>query len=153
MDQRDSEHAPVRELGLNDAGLPRRLQRTLAQLRAGRCYLTQDVKYRFSAKTVTLRFPASGAHGLTTRSPVAPLTVREGYKRACLDACRRVADLRGSSHHASKLTKRSESRLIGPIAPSGAMVWTPPDRATHPKSPSSVCQRPGVRTRMHRAPS
>ena len=59
---------------------------------------------------------------------------REACRRACLDACRRVADLRGSSPRQKQRTKtRAASRPIGPIAPSGAMVWTPSDRASQPK--------------------
>eukprot|EP00663_Eupelagonemidae_sp_cell21sb_P011733 gene11733-biopygen1758 len=39
-------------------------QRRMAQLRAGRCVLTQDVAHAFSTRTVEMDVPADGRHGL-----------------------------------------------------------------------------------------
>ena len=68
---------------------------------------------------------------------------REACRRACSEICRRLPGPARVCAHASK-KDQAESRLIGPIAPSGAMVWTPPDRARpSPKHLNSMCQRPG----------
>jgi len=52
------------------AGLTRRAQCLMSQLRAARCYVTHDVKFRFGQHSRTLAVPADGKHGLKVKDRV-----------------------------------------------------------------------------------
>eukprot|EP00661_Eupelagonemidae_sp_cell13_P006416 gene6415-4094_t len=68
IDRLPKDHLWLRATGgvaPNHKDLPRGLQRTMSQLRAGRSTLTQDIMYRFGANTKKeLDLPANGAHGI-----------------------------------------------------------------------------------------
>eukprot|EP00660_Eupelagonema_oceanica_P019174 gene19174-biopygen26697 len=51
-------------------GLPRALQRTLAQLRAGRSVVTHDIRFRFSGRVRTVAVPKDGRHGMRFKGRV-----------------------------------------------------------------------------------
>ena len=65
-------------------GIPRQLQRQLAQMRAGRCALTCDVAHRFSSTTKSIEVPRSGDIGvkLGERARVAAVAAGSPAERA-----------------------------------------------------------------------
>ena len=69
-------------------------------------------------------------------------TAREACRRACAEICRRLAGpARVCAQYSQRTKTRAASRLIVPVAPRGAMVWTPSNRATQAKKHQahSVC--------------